>query len=459
MRKLLSVISFLIASSAAFAQGAHDFKFNEVFVHAPACCGGDSTATCSKTPSYVDEYGQSASWIEIENTSYSTHEIRNCFITINPAVLDKTMSAPEREKLMSVIPAGDPRTSIGAKQRITFFADGHTNRGTLHLNFTLPVGKPFTLYLFDGNAVDLLDSVRVETLPVGSSFARINGDEWQVQKIYIHKIAEISGKPLRYIDSIMDIYQSLKSDTFLLNNNYTYVVRDDKALNDENIQEQLDSGLLKHNIGVFLISSVDKRTKFYKRYKDTICEFERLNDVILTKYIQKEIQLSNSNCKKLIEICENDYSRILLEIDKIKRVHRYGPDKDFEDLVKDGTINIPAKDAIFDFVDAILDRNVTLAFDLLDQCYAIGEATMVMLSVLFSNTKQLLQVQAYKGSDLASSTGLSGWQIKNAKNHVGRYSIGELVYLLKLVQRVEKGIKTGTIEEAYAMQYVLVNVL
>ncbi len=180
MRKLLSVISFLIASSAAFAQGAHDFKFNEVFVHAPACCGGDSTATCSKTPSYVDEYGQSASWIEIENTSYSTHEIRNCFITINPAVLDKTMSAPEREKLMSVIPAGDPRTSIGAKQRITFFADGHTNRGTLHLNFTLPVGKPFTLYLFDGNAVDLLDSVRVETLPVGSSFARINGDEWQV---------------------------------------------------------------------------------------------------------------------------------------------------------------------------------------------------------------------------------------------------------------------------------------
>ena len=180
MRKILSVISFLVASSAAFAQGAHDFKLNEVYVYTPACCQGDSTKTCEQQASYVDEYGQPTSWIEIENISYSTHDIRNCFLTINPAVLDKTMSAPEREKFISLIPAGDPRTSLAAKQRITFFADGHVNRGTLHLNFTLPVGEPFTIYFFDGNAVDLLDSVRVEALPAGSSYARVKDAQWQV---------------------------------------------------------------------------------------------------------------------------------------------------------------------------------------------------------------------------------------------------------------------------------------
>ena len=181
MRKILSVISFLIASSAAFAQGAHDFKLNEVYVATPACCQGDfASAACGKQASYVDEYGQPASWIEIENTSYSTHDIRNCFLTINPAVLDKTMSAPEREKLMSLIPAGDPRTSISAKQRITFFADGNPNRGTLHLNFTLPANEAFTIYLFDGNAVDLLDSVHVEALPAASGYARLDDGKWQV---------------------------------------------------------------------------------------------------------------------------------------------------------------------------------------------------------------------------------------------------------------------------------------
>ena len=144
MKKLLSAFSLLLASTAALAQGARDFKFNEVFVSQPQ---SDSIQQAS----YVDEYGQRSSWIEIENTSYSTHNIRNCFITINPAVLDESMPAPEREKLMSMIPAGDPRTNVGPKQRITFFADGNTNRGSLHLNFSLPTDKAFTLYLYDGN--------------------------------------------------------------------------------------------------------------------------------------------------------------------------------------------------------------------------------------------------------------------------------------------------------------------
>ncbi|NLV52226.1 MAG: OadG family protein [Bacteroidales bacterium] len=176
MRKLLSIVSFLIASSTAFAQGAHEFKINEVFVH--YSCEQCDTVKCP-SESYVDEYGEPASWIEIENSSYSTHDIRKCFLTIDPAVLDKNMSAPEREKHMSLISAGDPRTSLSAKQRITFFADGNTNRGTLHLNFTLPTDEPFTVYLFDGNAVDLIDSVRVEPMVAGSSYARI-GDEWNV---------------------------------------------------------------------------------------------------------------------------------------------------------------------------------------------------------------------------------------------------------------------------------------
>lgn len=176
MKKILSILSSLAVAVTMNAQGAHDFKINEVYVYTPACCDSSS---CNQA-SYVDEYGQPASWIEIENTSYSTHDIRNCYLSINPAVLDENMPAPEREKLMSAIPAGDPRTSIGAKQRITFFADGNTNRGTLHLNFQLPVGEPFTIYLFDGNAVDLLDSVRVEALPAGSSYSRLGGGEWQV---------------------------------------------------------------------------------------------------------------------------------------------------------------------------------------------------------------------------------------------------------------------------------------
>ena len=150
------------------AQGAHDFKINEVFVlGCPKACvsaqAGDSGCVAAndaecRRPSFLrDEFGEPASWIEIENTSYSTHDIRNCFITTDKAVLDKKMSAPEREQLMSIIPAGDERTLIKARQRITFFV-GNRNRGTLHTTcaVNLKAGEENWIALYDGNAVDLL---------------------------------------------------------------------------------------------------------------------------------------------------------------------------------------------------------------------------------------------------------------------------------------------------------------
>lgn len=134
-------------------------------------------------------------------------------------------------------------------------------------------------------------------------------------------------------------------------------------------------------------------------------------------------------------------------------------DEAFEILVKDGTIYEPPYDAIFDLVDAILDRKVNLTYNLLGQSYAVGEATFIMLSVLYNNTKALLQVQSCTSKDISKSTGLTGWQIKNAQRHLGKYRIGELVSLLKTIYKVQNGIKTGEIDEDIAMDYILTNIL
>lgn len=134
-------------------------------------------------------------------------------------------------------------------------------------------------------------------------------------------------------------------------------------------------------------------------------------------------------------------------------------DEAFEILVKDGTIHEPPYDAIFDLVDAILDRKVNKAFDLLQKSYEVGEATMVMLSVLYNNAKAVLQVQVYHGDKITEGTGLTGWQIKNAKPHVGKYSEEELIYIVQLIQKVESGIKTGKIEDEFAMQYLLTHIM
>ena len=186
------------------------------------------------------------------------------------------------------------------------------------------------------------------------------------------------------------------------------------------------------------------------------------------EYALKELKLSERNLKRLIDICEHDFGRMMLEIDKIKRYrdsyndgssNEVDPDQVLNWFVKDGTIYEPPYDAIFDLVDAILDRKVNRTFDLLQQSYAVGEATMVMLSVLYNNAKAVLQVQTYDGNNLSKATGLTGWQIKNAKPHVGKYSDAELIYIVQLVQKIESGIKTGRMEDEFAMQYLLTHIL
>lgn len=295
------------------------------------------------------------------------------------------------------------------------------------------------------------------------------GNEWKVQEIYIKQISKVTGKDIKRVDDVASIYSSLKNRSFV-GKSYIYIVRDDKDLmQNEKLQQKIESAV-GDNILIHLLTNVDKRTKFYKQYKDVICDFERLSDSMLKKYIQKEIKLSERNIERLIDICESDYGRILLEIDKINRyaIERYtefnsgvGNDFDtaFQDLVNDGTIYEPPYDAIFDLVDAILDRKVNKSFDLLQQAYDVGEATMVMLSVLYNNAKAVLQVQTYEGDSISKGTGLTGWQIKNAKPHVGKYSENELIYIVRLVQKIESGIKTGRMEEEFAMQYLLTHIL
>lgn len=304
----------------------------------------------------------------------------------------------------------------------------------------------------------LKNYIKLKTLP---TFLIFSGDEWKVQQIYINQIAKVTGKKCVRIDSISEIFQKLSNRSFV-KESVVYIVRDDKELmQNEKLQQRIEK-VLGDNILILLLTNVDKRTKFYKSYKASICDFERLSDKMLEKYTLREISLSKRNLERLIDICEHDYGRILLEIDKIKVFGDFwniSYDEAFEVMLKDGTIYVPAKDAIFDFVDEVLNRHCNNSFELLQECYEVGEATMVMLTVLYNNAKAVLQVQTCKTNDISKTTGLTGWQIKNAKPHLHKYTDAELVNMLKLIQECESGIKTGRIEEQFVMQYILARIL
>ena len=130
-------------------------------------------------------------------------------------------------------------------------------------------------------------------------------------------------------------------------------------------------------------------------------------------------------------------------------------DDAFKYLVETGAIYTPPRDAIFDFVKAVLQNKPKLAYELLQDCKDIGESTLNLISALYTNTKWTYQVQNCVSKDIAKSTGLSYFQIKNAKECLNRFNNDDLEYLMRLCQNVEMRIKQGTIEEQIAVDYIL----
>ena len=156
----------LAGASTMYGQGAKNIVINEVMTN--------------NTASIQDEFGAHQAWIELENTSFTTYNIRGMYLTTDRSVLDSKMSVPERIKRMSIIPSGDARTNLGGRQHVVFFGNSNPAQGKLHLSVEIPMSEPVWIALYNGNGVDLIDSVTVPALNADQSFAR-QGQKWTVK--------------------------------------------------------------------------------------------------------------------------------------------------------------------------------------------------------------------------------------------------------------------------------------
>ena len=168
---LLLGAMLLAGASTMRAQMDASIKLNEVMT--------------SNSTSLQDEYGQHKAWLEIENISHSTYNIRGMYITTDRSVLDRNMSVPERIKRMSIIPNGDERTNLSGRQHLVLFLNSQPHLGTLHLNVNVDATKPVWVALYNGNATQLIDSVTIPVMEADQSFARIanngNAQDWEVK--------------------------------------------------------------------------------------------------------------------------------------------------------------------------------------------------------------------------------------------------------------------------------------
>ena len=164
--KLILCGMLMAGTTTVMGQGARNIVISEVLTN--------------NTASIVDEFDERQAWIELENTSFTTYNIRGMYLTTDRSVMNPQMSVPERVKRMSIIPSGDARTNIGGRQHIVFYGNSNPAKGKLHLSLNVPLSQPVWIGLFNGNATELIDSVTVPALSADQSYAR-QGRQWTVK--------------------------------------------------------------------------------------------------------------------------------------------------------------------------------------------------------------------------------------------------------------------------------------
>lgn len=295
------------------------------------------------------------------------------------------------------------------------------------------------------------------------------GEEVAIMDIYLDKIYKVTGGDVFRFDSVKEAYAKLVQRRITTGGSRVFVVRDDKDFfkADKEWGKVFTAAESGSDYLIIIYSSMDRRSKFYKQNEEKLCEFEKLSSTMLAGYIDRLLPgMRTDEKEQFAEVCECNYSRILLEADKVKHYAQATGCRDdyglcFTQLLKRGVIYQPIGDITFLFTDAILTRNKRDTAKYLLQAKAIGESEILTLSVLYNGFKQILMVQGLgkDQSEPVKRTGLTPWQVKMAKEKQGHYSIAELVNALKVIRFVEKGIKTGAIDADVAVEYVIVNIM
>lgn len=292
-----------------------------------------------------------------------------------------------------------------------------------------------------------------------SHFSVWTGPEGKMMEIYLGVLSKKHGMEVKRVDTVQEIMTKINSKKMLDSKGKIYVVRDDSDVwDDEGFATKIDL-MLSRDMLILIYTNMDKRKKFYKD-SDPV-EFEYLSEEVLTGYLVDSLSAEHS--KRLVKMCQRDYGRILLEMDKVQtyaQARSLTNDEAFVELVKCGMIYAPAGDVIFLFSSAVLSRSKENSYLFLGQLYEREEAVVKILSVLYTNFRNLLVVQGDKGgTGVTERTGLTPWQISLAQTFKGIWTTARLKKNLMILQECESGIKTGKYSDRMAMEVAMVGVL
>lgn len=290
------------------------------------------------------------------------------------------------------------------------------------------------------------------------NFYIFTGDEIGLQNVYLKQFGEY-----KRVDTVSEVLSKLTAKGFGFNKGTkeVYVVRDDlDFLTNKHLEENIKQ-LEKAKIGTLIvqITNANKKSAWYKTWNYYVVEFNKLTPTQLIHQIQHyNLTTNKKTLEYFVDACNNDYTSIMNEIDKYKRLKEAGVYKEFTiDTLID---MMPAKYnyTVFDLVDMVLSKDIR-AIDVMDYLLSQNQNPLGILSLLYQNISKAILVVGHKGQQgITEKTGLPYWQVKKILNNT-RISPSGLLASIRFIQQYDTGIKTGKYSPEIGLQCCILNIL
>lgn len=278
-------------------------------------------------------------------------------------------------------------------------------------------------------------------------FYIFTGEEIELQNIYLKQM----GNVIR-VDRVADIYNKITSK--LISGKFAvYVVRDDMDFIKSEKTWSSISDRIRNAVLVIQVTTPNKCKKFIKELNDCVVEFNHMTTKQLLNVVNMDCSVSNK--QYFIEACNNDLNTINNYLDIFKRVGI----KELNKKIVDEYIPTKEDVTVFQLADAVMRKDEQLTFRLLDQLLEDKNNVMGIIYAIYSQLHKCVLVEGYRGEkNISKVTGINSWICNNILRD-NRIEPSKLLTALRLVQKYDKGIKTGKYDGVVACYSLIIEIL
>lgn len=278
-------------------------------------------------------------------------------------------------------------------------------------------------------------------------FYIFTGEEIELQNIYLKQM----GNVIR-VDRVADSYNKITSK--LISGKFAvYVVRDDMDFIKSEKTWGSISDRIRNAVLVIQVTTPNKCKKFIKELNDCVVEFNHMTTKQLLNVVNMDCSVSNK--QYFIEACNNDLNTINNYLDIFKRVGI----KELNKKIVDEYIPTKEDVTVFQLADAVMRKDEQLTFRLLDQLLEDKNNVMGIIYAIYSQLHKCVLVEGYRGEkNISKVTGINSWICNNILRD-NRIEPSKLLTALRLVQKYDKGIKTGKYDGVMACYSLIVEIL